>query len=439
MPTNAKSLLQHSAFTHFTSKKLALYVSSASLLAACSSQPPMPQQPTQPLPPPVIVTPPVVKPTPQLPTSYPTFNSWKSDFIQRASAQGYNRADLERLLASASYNEQVVRSDKNQAEFAKMPWEYIDGAVSSSRVSGGQRGYSDQSAVLLANENRYGVPASIVTAIWGMESSYGGFTGNSSLTSSLATLAYDGRRQAFAEQQLLALLKLVERGDIDWSELKGSWAGGMGHTQFIPQTWLEQGVDGNGDGHKNPWNRADALSSTASYLASAGWQRGLPTFYETRLPNGFDYRNVSSKKTLSEWQSMGLQLINVVGSAPGNTPVELWLPAGKEGPALLLTQNFDAIKVYNNSANYALGVSLLARAIVNQPQLQRDFPRYEKPLYTYQVTQLQQHLTSMGYDTKGTDGVIGTNTKLAFQRWQADNGQVPDGFITQRSAASLVQ
>ena len=259
MPTNAKSLLQHSAFTHFTSKKLALYVSSASLLAACSSQPPMPQQPTQPLPPPVIVTPPpVVKPTPQLPTSYPTFNSWKSDFIQRASAQGYNRADLERLLASASYNEQVVRSDKNQAEFAKMPWEYIDGAVSSSRVSGGQRGYADQSAVLLANENRYGVPASIVTAIWGMESSYGGFTGNSLLTSSLATLAYDGRRQAFAEQQLLALLKLVERGDIDWSELKGSWAGGMGHTQFIPQTWLEQGVDGNGDGHKNPWNRADA-------------------------------------------------------------------------------------------------------------------------------------------------------------------------------------
>lgn len=440
MPTNAKSLLQHSAFTHFTSKKLALYVSSASLLAACSSQPPMPQQPTQPLPPPVIVTPPpVVKPTPQLPTSYPTFNSWKSDFIQRASAQGYNRSDLERLLASASYNEQVVRSDKNQAEFAKMPWEYIDGAVSSSRVSGGQRGYADQSAVLLANENRYGVPASIVTAIWGMESSYGGFTGNSSLTSSLATLAYDGRRQAFAEQQLLALLKLVERGDIDWSELKGSWAGGMGHTQFIPQTWLEQGVDGNGDGHKNPWNRADALSSTASYLASAGWQRGLPTFYETRLPNGFDYRNVSSKKTLGEWQSMGLQLINVVGSAPGNTPVELWLPAGKEGPALLLTQNFNAIKVYNNSANYALGVSLLARAIVNQPQLQRDFPRYEKPLYTYQVTQLQQRLTSMGYDTKGTDGVIGTNTKLAFQRWQADNGQVPDGFITQRSAASLVQ
>lgn len=181
------------------------------------------------------------------------------------------------------------------------------------------------------------------------------------------------------------------------------------------------------------------MSSTASYLASAGWQRGLPTFYEARLPNGLDYRNVSSKKTLGEWQSMGLQLINVVGSAPGNTPVELWLPAGKEGPALLLTQNFDAIKVYNNSANYALGVSLLARAIVNQPQLQRDFPRYEKPLSTYQVTQLQQRLTNMGYDTKGTDGVIGTNTKLAFQRWQADNGQAPDGFITQRSAASLVQ
>ena len=144
------------------------------------------------------------------------------------------------------------------------------------------------------------MPASIVTAIWGMESSYGKGTGNGSLPSSLATLAYDGRRKAFAEEQLLAMLQLVQRGDVEWSQLKGSWAGGMGHTQFIPQTWLVEGVDGDGDGHKNPWNMADALSSTASYLNRSGWQRGVDAVYEVRLPAGFDYRNLGSKKSLGE-------------------------------------------------------------------------------------------------------------------------------------------
>lgn len=413
------------------------------LVASCSSQPPIPQQPTtRPLPPIVVVKPPVTRPTPppvSLPTQkpYQSFTQWQADFIERAAAKGYNRGDLQRLMASADYNEQVLSSDKNQAEFVKMPWEYIDSAVSSGRVSGGKRNYAAQSDVLLAAENRYGVPASIVTAIWGMESSYGAGTGNSSLSSSLATLAYDGRRQGFAEDQLLALLSLVERGDIDWSQLRGSWAGGMGHTQFIPKTWLDEAVDGDGDGRRNPWDSADALTSTASYLAHAGWQRGLPTFYEVKLPANFDYRQVSQKKSVATWQAQGVQFLD--NSAPSNAMVELWLPAGKAGPAVLLTQNFDAIKVYNNSANYAMAVSLLARAIVGQPGLQQSFPRYEQPLYTSQVAQLQQRLTAQGYDTKGTDGVIGNNTKLAFQRWQADHGQVPDGFITQNSAASLLR
>lgn len=433
-----------------SSKKLTLTAITVAIcgswLASCSTQPPAPPatKPLPPVKPPVIVQskPPVVRPTPPVTTTvpavrYPTFASWKSDFIQRSMANGVNGNDLQRLLGDAEYNAQVVSSDKNQAEFAKMPWEYLDGVLASSRVTGGQQKYNSLNDLLMGIENRFGVPASIVTAIWGMESSYGGFTGNSSLANSLSTLAYDGRRQAFAESQLLALLQLVERGDIDWSQLKGSWAGGMGHTQFIPRTWLDEGVDGDGDGHRNPWNSADALSSTASYLSRSGWQRGLPTFYEVRLPTGFDYRQVSSKKTVADWQRLGVQFLTAPVS--GNSVTELWLPAGKEGPALLLTQNFDAIKVYNNSANYALGVSLLAKAIVGQGELQADFPRYERPLANYQVVQLQERLTRLGFDTKGTDGVIGNNTKLAFQRWQAANGQIPDGFITQRSAAMLVQ
>lgn len=424
-------------------QKFALPVGVAILMAACSSTPVQttPQKlpgtlPTSSI---VITIPPKVTPVPPTPVptnAYTSFYQWKSDFVERAVQKGFPKANVERLMSSASYSDQVVSLDKGQPEFAKMPWEYIDGAVSSGRVSGGQRNFASQNALLDRIENQYGVPASIVTAIWGMESSYGQGTGNSSLVNSLATLAYDGRRQGFAEEQLLALLSLLERGDIDWSQLRGSWAGGMGHTQFIPKTWLDEAVDGNGDGHRNPWNAADALASTASYLKNAGWQRGMASFYEVRLPSGFDYRNVSSKKTIADWQNLGVQL--VTPNAPLSAVAELWLPAGKEGPAILLTKNFDAIKVYNNSSNYAMGVSLLAKAIIGQPGLQQSWPRYEQPLATYEVRQLQQRLTAMGYDTKGSDGVVGSNTKLAFQRWQADHNQIPDGFISKRSAGMLI-
>lgn len=440
-------LLPFSTMPVLRTKKICLLTTLSlvgGLIASCSTNPPTTQpnlpQTNSPLPPNVITQPtptrpPMVTPTSQ-PKLYPSFSAWKSDFVERAASQGYNRADLQQLVNNAQYNEQVISQDKNQAEFAKMPWEYVDGAVSGNRVQGGQRNYANQQAVLMRAENQYGVPASIVTAIWGMESSYGAGMGNSSLISSLATLAYEGRRRSFAEEQLLALLQLVERGDLDWSQLKGSWAGGMGHTQFIPKTWLIEGVDGNGDGKKSPFTSADALSSTASYLSRAGWQRGVAPFYEVNLPTNFDYHNLNTKKTVAQWQRIGVQLLN---SAPSDAVTELWLPAGKAGPALLLTKSFDAIKVYNNSANYALGVSLLARAIVGQGGLQHDFPRYEKPLYTYQITQLQQRLTNLGFDTRGTDGILGTNTKLAFARWQSANGQTPDGFISQRTAAALMQ
>lgn len=378
---------------------------------------------------------PIQPPAPivQQPRSYNSFADWKYDFINRAGA---NRATLERLLANAEYNERVVSSDRNQAEFTKMAWDYADSAVSSSRVSQGKRQYANQSSVLKRAESLYGTSASIVTAIWGMESSYGQGTGNASLASSLATLAYDGRRRDFAENQLIALAKLLERGDLDWSQLKGSWAGGMGHTQFIPLTWLHEGVDGNGDGRKSPFNTADALSSTASYLSNAGWVRGLSPFYEVRLPANFDFRQLNDKKTIQQWQASGLQSLN--GSLPAHELAELWLPAGREGPALLITKNFNAIKVYNNSSNYALGVSLLARAIIGQGGLQQSFPRYEKSLSGYQVERLQQRLNALGYDTKGIDGKLGNNTRLAFWRWQLDNGQVADGFISERSAQSLL-
>ena len=379
---------------------------------------------------------PVVKPQPAPKPSYSSFSDWKSDFSMRAISSGYDAQVIGRLLDSAYLNQQVISLDSGQPEFSKMPWEYVDSAVSSGRVSVGKRKFAEQRAYLSQLESQYGVNAEIIAAIWGMESSYGAVTGNSDLPSSLASLAYDGRRQEFAETQLLSLATLLQRGDVSWSQLDGSWAGGMGQTQFIPETWLKQGVDGDGNGHRNPWATGDALASTANYLSNSGWVRGLAPFYEATVPASFDYSVVGSKQPAARWAAMGVDTIADV-YLDANTQMELWLPAGKDGPVLLPSPNFDVIKVYNNSSSYALGVSLLGKTINGQSGLQKSWPRYERPLSTTQVTNLQRRLTSMGYDTKGADGIVGTNTRMAFQRWQADNGQTPDGFITQNSASSL--
>lgn len=440
----------HAQSPHRTGASL-LTASVCLLLTACVSQPTSkppvkvvtPQPSVQP-PPKVIVVKPTATPKPMppatvTPTPQPSygFAGWKQDFSIKALAAGHNAYDVQRMLAATELNHRVISSDANQAEFVKMPWEYLDSAVSRARVNSGQSNLASQRTLLTSLEARYGVPAQIVTAIWGMESAYGQVTGNTHLPSALASLAYDGRRQAFAEEQLLALLTLLERGDVSWYPLTGSWAGGMGHTQFIPATWLAHGVDGDGDGRKNPWSTADALSSTANYLSNSGWVRGLSPYIEVSLPAGFDYRQVGSKQSLDAWRQLGM---TSVGSTylGGVTPAELWLPAGQAGPALLLTPNFDVIKVYNNSSNYALAISLLADAIVGQSGLQQSWPRYERPISSAQARNLQQNLTRAGYDTKGIDGVIGSNTRRAFARWQADHGQVADGFISQRSAGDMV-
>lgn len=367
-----------------------------------------------------------------------SFEQWKQQFTARAVRQGIQTQDVQRLIEAAQENPRIVSQDRKQPEFVKMPWEYVEGAVSSVRIKNGQTRFQENQPYLQTLAQRYGVPAEIITAIWGVETAYGENTGSASLADSLATLAYEGRRREFAEQQLLALLQLLERGDVPWQPLTGSWAGGMGQTQFIPATWLQYGTDGNGDGHRNPWDRADALASTANYLGSSGWVRGLPWGYEVRLPQGFDYRLIGEKLPLGQWQQMGVQPLAQAFAQPQAT-AELWLPAGYNGPALLLTKNFNVIKVYNNSSNYALGVALLADRIAGRSGLKTAWPRNEQPLAGAQVATLQQRLTSAGFDTKGTDGILGANTRSAFQQWQAANGQIPDGFISQRTAAPLLQ
>lgn len=370
---------------------------------------------------------------------YNSFEDWRSDFIARTGGN-YDTNLLYDLLGSAKLDQSVIRLDNNQAEFAKMPWEYLNSAVSSSKIKQGQAKRQSQYNLLMQNENTYGVPASIVTAIWGIESSFGAAMGNTDLPQALASLAYEGRRREFAEEQLKAMMIMIERGDVQKHTLKGSWAGGMGHTQFIPTTWLTHGVDGDFDGKKNPWSTADALTSTANYLAKSGWVRGLPAYIEVRLPanispNALNHY-LNGKQTLDTWRNLGLVSISGENLSGANL-AELWFPAGISGPAILTTQNFDVIKVYNNSSSYALAVAALANGINNRPTIVTNFPTFEKGLSRTQISQLQQRLTAQGYDTKGVDGVAGANTRRAFARWQADNGRFADGFISQNTAMGL--
>lgn len=375
------------------------------------------------------------KPTPQPNTqgsamSFGNFYEWRDNFLGRAGT------NMSGVLGNAQFNSQVVRLDKNQAEFTEMPWEYLDKRVVGSAVSLGIQKRRELLTLFNQIEANYGVPASIVTAIWGLESSYGANTGNTNLVDALSTLAFEGRRRAWAEGELTALAQLIERGDVG-RQPTGSWGGGMGHTQFIPSTWSVQGVDADNDGRRSPWSRADALTSTANYLKNSGWVSGLPVYYEVKLPANFDYRHIGTRQTLDTWRQLGL------GSVAGDTLAggylaELWLPAGIYGPVLLTTPNFEAIKQYNNSSNYVLAVATLAHRINSRQPFLTSFPRHEQGLSRMQSEQLQRILTSRGYDTGGVDGVIGSNTRKAFARWQADNGRIPDGFISQSSVRGLL-
>lgn len=381
---------------------------------------------------------PMVQP-PAPPSPTPTsFYDWKAYFRERAIAHGLAPQNVDQLLAQAQESASVVQQDRKQPEFSQMIWSYIDNALAKTRVDEGRRRYQAQLAFLQSLQQQYGVPAEIITAIWGMESSYGANTGKSNLPSALATLAYEGRRKEFAEQQLIALLRLIENGDVRWDQLSGSWAGGMGQTQFIPTTYWDNAVDGNGDGIRNLWDSADALASTANYLARSGWQQGLPWGYEVILPQGFDYAHVGQSYPFSGWQQLGVQLAD--GRLLPNSAAQgkLWLPAGHRGPAFLTTKNFDVIRVYNNASSYALGIGLLGNAIAGKPALLGAWPRDAKPLSRDQVRLLQERLNAQGYDTQGIDGVLGEKSREAFRHWQAANGQIPDGFVSLDNAAPLL-
>lgn len=367
----------------------------------------------------------------QLAQSEAGFDRWVREFRARAKANGISDRTYDRAFRGVSLNRTVIARDRNQAEFSRQIWDYLDTAVSPKRVREGREMVRRYKPILRKIENRYGVEWSVVVAIWGLESSYGANKGDINIIEALATLAYEGRRQKFATQQLLAALKILQRGDITPDRMMGSWAGAMGHTQFIPTSFEAYAVDFTGDGRRDVWdddNPADALASTANYLRRFGWKKGQPWGVEVRLPKGFNYGNASLKirATPQRWHELGVRTVDG-GRIPNHGKAAIFLPAGADGPAFAVFNNFFVIKRYNNANSYALAVGHLANRINGGGEFVKEWPRGPGALKLDQKIEVQELLLKAGYDIGEPDGIIGPRTIDAISDFQRQNGIQPNG------------
>lgn len=375
----------------------------------------------------------------QLAATYSSFSDWKRDFQRRAVAEGIPPNVFAAAFNGVTLNETVMRLDSRQPEFTRPIWEYLDSAVSDTRMANGREKIAEHRDLLTAVEARYGVDAEAVVAVWGLESAYGFNYGDIPVIEALATLAYEGRRRQFAETELMQALRILASGDVTPDRMVGSWAGAMGHTQFIPTSYAAYAQDFDGDGRRDVWadDPGDALASTAHYLARFGWELGAPWGVEVRLPRDFDYRlaDQSIRRPVAFWRD---RAVTTAAGAPlpDHGEAAILLPAGAAGPAFALYRNFRVIKRYNNSTSYALAVGHLSDRLRGGDGFVADWPRGDRPLSRTEKQEMQRLLTRLGHDTQGVDGIIGPNSRAAIRAFQAAQGVTPDGYA---SAALLTR
>ncbi|WP_333683418.1 lytic murein transglycosylase [Pontibaca methylaminivorans] len=370
----------------------------------------------------------------------PGFDAWVAAFRPRAQAQGISAATLDRAFRGAGYLPGVIERDRNQTEFTRTLEDYLSIAASDERISKGRAAFQRHNATLQAIESRYGVDAPIVAAVWGLESRYGERRGDAPVISAVSTLAYDGRRGSFFESQLIAALKILQSADTTPERMTGSWAGAMGHTQFIPTSYLAYAVDFDGDGRRDIWSDdpTDALASTAAYLRRSGWTRGQPWGIEVALPEGFNpaLAGRGTTRGTSAWAGMGVRPV-AGGSLPDHGAGSILMPMGARGPAFLVFRNFTVITRYNNAENYVIGVGHLSDRIRGAGPLQARFPPDRHGLTKDDRIALQRRLNAAGFDAGDADGVIGAKTQEAIRAWQRRNGIAVTGEPSRELLAQL--
>ena len=360
------------------------------------------------------------------------FQSWIADFRSTALSSGVSASTFNRAFAGVTeIDPEVLEKARFQPEFTAPVWDYLDNRVNEQSIATGREMAHKYSRWLGAIEKSFGVDRNILLAIWSMETNFGEIMKRDDVmrdaVRSLATLAYaDPRRAKFARTQLIAAMKILQKGEIDRSHLTGSWAGALGHTQFIPTSYLAYAVDMDGNGKRDIWSSVpDALATAANLLAKNGWQTGRTWGYEVVLPAGRKFP--SGSRTISEWQKLGVVRANGKAFPGGGEKATLKVPDGRGGPAFLMTRNFFVLKAYNNADKYALGVGLLADQIGGSTGLRQDWNRPFTPITMKERQELQNHLRELGYYDGKVDGKIGDGSRNAIQAFQKQMGLDPDG------------
>lgn len=360
----------------------------------------------------------------------PGFGAWLETFRTTAVEKGISAATLDAALTGAQPVERVVELDRRQPEFLQTFSDYLGRRLTPAQLARGEAMLAEHASLLDVVEAKTGVPRSVLVAFWGLETNYGRTLGSFNIPVALATLAWEGRRSSFFESQLIDALRIVEAGHVAALDMNGSWAGAMGHMQFMPSTFRAYAVDGDGDGRIDLWGSvADAMHSAGNYLKAAGWRSGEPVAREVRLPPNFDWRQarVAHRMALRNWDALGVRPADDGPWPAVAGPAAIVLPQGWQGPAYMVFDNFDVVMRWNRSVNYALAVAQLAQQLAGGAALASG-PGETGALTSAQVQAMQRQLNELGFDAGAADGLIGPRTQSALRRFQVGQGLPADGY-----------
>ncbi|WP_288422089.1 lytic murein transglycosylase [uncultured Acinetobacter sp.] len=367
------------------------------------------------------------------------FHSCLANLRSQAIAAGVSGSTYDRYTQNLTPDYSVIDKLNYQPEFSTPIWDYLSGLVDEERVELGKQKLAQYRDVLNRASQTYGVPPETIVAVWGVESNFGDISGKYPLLQALGTLSCEGRRQSYFRTEFFATMRILQRGDLTEDQLKGSWAGAFGHTQFMPSTYERLAVDFDGDGRRDlVSSTADALASTANFLNKAGWQTGMPWGFEVKIPAGMsiDGEGRRSKKSLSSWNARGVTRIDgtplIQGVLSDNTPAGLMAPAGANGPIFLVFKNFDAIYSYNAAESYGLAIAHLSDRLKGGKPFVASWPTDDPGTSRAERREIQQFLINRGYDIGAVDGLIGDKTRVAIRQEQTRLGLNPNGRAGQQ-------
>ena len=385
------------------------------------------------------------------PSSFNTTSTAQNDFQQcltnlraQAIASGVTGLTYDRYTQNLTPDYSVIEKLNYQPEFSTPIWDYLSGLVDEERVQLGQQKLAQHREVLNRVAAAYGVPAETVVAVWGVESNFGQISGSYPLLQALGTLSCEGRRQSFFRGEFFTTMRILQRGDLTEQQMKGSWAGAFGHTQFMPSTYEELAVDFDGDGRRDlVSSTSDALASTANFLKKRGWQTGMPWGFEVRIPDDMSIVGESrrNKKSLSSWMSRGVVRADgsalIQGNLSSSSAAGLMAPAGANGPVFLVFKNFDAIYSYNAAESYALAIAHLSDRLQGNGGFSKAWPTDDAGTSRAERREIQQFLLNKGYDIGSVDGLIGDKSRQAIRQEQIRLGLSPTGRAGQQILAAF--